>query len=204
MMPLLSWAQNNQLLAVVAALAGVFVLRELVLRKLTTPFYYIILFPGVIVHELSHLLGCLVTLTPIKQVKFFSEKGGFVIHEKPPIKFIGEFIISVAPLVVGLFLVHNLASQIYLKSGLQLKPSSIIYLYFMLSIILTMMPSWKDVQNSLPGYVALIALSFLFYDKIAVAYFENIFSLLLALVVILLVFYTLLTILSQKKIFRLK
>ncbi len=40
-------------------------------------FYYVIRAPGVIVHECSHILGCLITGAKVKKVVFFSERGGF-------------------------------------------------------------------------------------------------------------------------------
>jgi hypothetical protein len=39
-------------------------------------------FLGVIVHEYSHALGCLITGTKIKEIKLFEESGGHVTHAK--------------------------------------------------------------------------------------------------------------------------
>ena len=45
--------------------------------------YYVIRVPGVVVHECSHILGCLVTGAVITQVVFFSEEGGSVTYARP-------------------------------------------------------------------------------------------------------------------------
>jgi hypothetical protein len=55
--------------------------------------------PGVIVHECSHILGCIITGAKIKNVVFFSERGGSVTYTSSKIPYIGDVVISTAPLV---------------------------------------------------------------------------------------------------------
>jgi len=62
-------------------------------------FYYAIRAPGVIVHECSHILGCLITGARIKKVVFFSEKGGSVTYTSSKISYLGDVVISTAPLL---------------------------------------------------------------------------------------------------------
>jgi hypothetical protein len=62
-------------------------------------FYYAIRAPGVIVHECSHILGCFITGAKIKKVVFFSEEGGSVTYTTSKIPYIGDVVISTAPLV---------------------------------------------------------------------------------------------------------
>jgi hypothetical protein len=62
-------------------------------------FYYAIRAPGVIVHESSHILGCFITGAKIKKVVFFSEEGGSVTYTTSKIPYIGDVVISTAPLV---------------------------------------------------------------------------------------------------------
>ncbi|MDD1695399.1 MAG: metalloprotease family protein [Methanoregula sp.] len=62
-------------------------------------FYYVIRAPGVIVHECSHILGCIITGAKIKNVVFFSEKGGSVTYTSSKIPYVGDVVISTAPLV---------------------------------------------------------------------------------------------------------
>jgi hypothetical protein len=61
-------------------------------------FYYFIRAPGVIVHECSHILGCLITGAKVKKVVFFSQKGGSVTYTASKIPYLGDVVISAAPL----------------------------------------------------------------------------------------------------------
>jgi hypothetical protein len=62
-------------------------------------FYYGIRAPGVIVHECSHIFGCLITGSKVKNVVFFSEKGGSVTYTSSKIPYLGDVVISTAPLI---------------------------------------------------------------------------------------------------------
>jgi hypothetical protein len=62
-------------------------------------FYYIIRAPGVIMHEISHILGCLIMGAKIKKVVFFSEEGGSVTYSRPKIPYLGDVVICTAPLL---------------------------------------------------------------------------------------------------------
>jgi len=62
-------------------------------------FYYGIRAPGVIVHECSHIFGCLLTGAKVKKVVFFSEKGGSVTYTSSKIPYLGDVVISTAPLL---------------------------------------------------------------------------------------------------------
>ncbi|MEY4745271.1 MAG: hypothetical protein RL272_1216 [Candidatus Parcubacteria bacterium] len=76
--------------------------------RLGKTLYLLLMWPGVIVHELSHAVGCLLTGTKIFDVKLFSprEEGagnlvlGFVTHEKPRNPF-ATFVVSAAPFFGG-------------------------------------------------------------------------------------------------------
>ena len=54
--------------------------------------------PGVIVHELSHVVGCLITGAVVRRVVLFGKSGGSVTHTKPKVPVVGEPIISLAPI----------------------------------------------------------------------------------------------------------
>lgn len=180
--------------------------RELILRKLrfNQTLYYGILFPGVIIHEIAHLVACLITFTPVKKVKFFSQTGGFVIHQKSRIPYLGDFIISVAPLILGLFLSSVLINLIYPQNNLSFHLASIIYLYLLISIIMTMIPSLDDVKSSLPVYLASIVVLISFHQQINVPYFTNVLFLLSLIWAILILIYLALVISGQRKIFNIR
>ncbi|MCR4316243.1 MAG: M50 family metallopeptidase [Planctomycetes bacterium] len=55
--------------------------------------------PGVIVHEYSHALGCLLTGAKIKEIVLFEKTGGHVTHQMPRVPLIGGPVISFAPVI---------------------------------------------------------------------------------------------------------
>lgn len=61
-------------------------------------FYSLLRAPGIIVHECSHILGCLITGAKVKKVVLFSEAGGSVTYSSPKIPYIGDLVINTAPL----------------------------------------------------------------------------------------------------------
>ncbi len=66
---------------------------------LTMRFFYSLLrAPGVIIHELSHVLGCMITGAKVKKVVYFSKSGGSVTYASPKIPYIGDLVINLAPL----------------------------------------------------------------------------------------------------------
>lgn len=60
--------------------------------------YLFVRAPGIIVHECSHILGCLLTGAKVKNVVLLSREGGSVTYSPSPIPFIGDVIINSAPL----------------------------------------------------------------------------------------------------------
>ena len=62
--------------------------------------YYAIRMPGVVLHELAHVFGCLITGARITKVVLFSRGGGSVTYLKPALPLLGNLIISSAPLFV--------------------------------------------------------------------------------------------------------
>jgi hypothetical protein len=60
--------------------------------------YSLLRAPGVIIHELSHVLGCLISGAKVKKVIYFSNEGGSVTYSSPKIPYIGDLVINIAPL----------------------------------------------------------------------------------------------------------
>ena len=72
------------------------------------------LFPGTIVHELSHALICLSTGTTIKELNLFSSNNTGIKHDKPKVPFVFDFIIASAPIFACaalIFLIAKLLSN---------------------------------------------------------------------------------------------
>lgn len=69
-------------------------------------FFRLVIFPGVVVHELSHYLLCLATGAKVFEVKFFEKRqegnravyGGHVTHGPSKLPIVGEPLISFAPI----------------------------------------------------------------------------------------------------------
>jgi hypothetical protein len=60
--------------------------------------YLFVRLPGVVLHECAHIIGCLVTGARIHKVVLFSKDGGSVTYTRPLLPYIGDVIISTAPL----------------------------------------------------------------------------------------------------------
>lgn len=64
------------------------------------PLYLFIRFPGVVLHECAHIIGCLVTGARIRKIVLFSRDGGSVTYSRPFLPYIGDVAISTAPIFV--------------------------------------------------------------------------------------------------------
>lgn len=62
--------------------------------------YYGVRAPGIALHELAHIAGCLVTGAEIRRVVLFSREGGSVTYASPKVPVIGTVIINTAPLIL--------------------------------------------------------------------------------------------------------
>ena len=124
--------------------------------------FYLVLAPGTIVHELCHLLACLVTLVPVHEVHLFrvrrEEDGtaqlGEVVHgDAGPVR---NAVIGVAPLL-GISAAIYFAARWLLPEGgswNSLLTSGWTYLFLLLAFLLALglSPSVQDLK-SLPAFV---------------------------------------------------
>jgi hypothetical protein len=153
--------RGNELALLLVLVLLILLLRELFLHQSRSKpvIYYIFLFFGVIVHEISHIIVCLLTFTKIKSVKLFSKDGGFVLHEKPRFIFI-SFLISIAPLAAGIGIIYFASQKAgFLNNDMTdlFSMKSIVILYFLSSIILAMLPSKQDIFNAFSAFIAISA-----------------------------------------------
>ncbi|MCX6809514.1 MAG: M50 family metallopeptidase [Candidatus Berkelbacteria bacterium] len=151
--------------------------------------YYFLLFPGVIIHELSHVVGCILTGARIKDIQLFSKTGGFVVHEKPFLPYIGNFIISLLPLLAGAAISYFiLKSQFFGFDLREINGQKIVYFYLLITILLTMFPSYQDIKNAGTVYFLLILTILIYGQKINLnPIFDNLVSSGLICVAILLI-----------------
>lgn len=134
--------------------------------------------PGVILHELSHALACVLTGAKVVKISFFDKDGGSVKHHPSFIPVIGPVIISLAPLAIGVLVFYFLAKKIQLSNDLDLSAMyfnfktiifaidwknwlNIIIIYLLLSVLVTMTPSWQDLRNMLIPVIIIIAIFYL-------------------------------------------
>ena len=132
---------------------------------------------GVIVHELFHALFCVLTFAEIKEISLFS-KEPHVTYTKSKIPFLGNFLISVAPLFGGLgliFLVNKFFLADYFTlpqigniKSIFLGPFHILSqinlfewqswltIFLLLNIGATIGPSFRDLKNIWPLLLVLL------------------------------------------------
>lgn len=82
------------LVIVVAKVLDILWARMITIRAI----YLFIRAPGVVIHECSHILGCLLTGAKIRNVVLLSKAGGSVTYSPSPVPFLGDVIINSAPL----------------------------------------------------------------------------------------------------------
>jgi hypothetical protein len=171
--------------------------------------YLLIIAPGVIIHELSHAFACLLMFAKVKEIKFFDKKGGFVKHEKSRFPIIGQVIISLAPLFVGIGLIFILARLLSIDPNFHLDLSwsrtnlnliieaiskidyfnfqNLLIIYLLFSISVTMTPSFIDLVNSFLGLLFVGGLLWLIDYYFVINLPETFLSIALSLVVLTLI-----------------
>jgi len=156
-----------QILILIACLVALMVLSYLLTRLLSRTlrrdrFFYLLLAPGTIVHELSHTIVSLALLVPVHEVHLFRLRDkpdgtvqlGEVVHANAdPIR---NFIIAVAPLFVASGLIYGLSLwllprgeswEVLLRSG-----RTYLFLVIVFFIALGLSPSRQDLKT-LPGFL---------------------------------------------------
>jgi hypothetical protein len=149
---------------------------------------------GVIVHELSHALVCLLTGAKIYSMNFFAKEGGYVKHGRSKFHFVGNALIAMAPIfgafaaLWGLIYYFGLrfdfsainfsngffenfrilfqSSWVLVKQGYQ-KWQFWVLLYLIISICAALAPSKQDFKNAIWG------LLFLFLIGLIILYFQE-------------------------------
>jgi len=181
-MPSLPWVQSSQIysgkpaILIIIALFLVYFFKEILLKQLSSKstIFYAFLFPGVILHELSHIAGCAITFTKISSFKLFSKSGGFVKHEEPKLPVLGILIISIAPLLSGLAVVYLILTKKFANFDLASLNSAseifaaLFFFYLIITVVLTMLPSYQDLQNAFISYFILAATLVIFQEKLAI------------------------------------
>ncbi|MFA5927521.1 MAG: hypothetical protein WCT32_03840 [Patescibacteria group bacterium] len=161
----------REILILVAAIPVLAVLIDFFLsHSLLGKRYRFFVAPGVILHELSHAIGCVATGAKITHISFFDKTGGSVEHQRPFLPLIGQVVISLAPLVGGVVAIYLISTNVGVSSvnltGVTFSYPSIreialsllqgvsfssrldwLLMYAALSVAVTMNPSLQDLKN---------------------------------------------------------
>lgn len=89
-------------------------------RYLNYKIVHLLYYAGVFIHETSHAIFCVLTGAKIGKYNIFSRQPQ-VIHSKPRLRFIGQPLISLAPLIGGLFFLF-LVNKYFLAGYFEIPP----------------------------------------------------------------------------------
>lgn len=112
-------------------------------------------FPGIILHEMAHKFFCDLAGVKVLEVKYWSLKGGYVIHENKDVGLKHSFLISVGPFIVNslfaMLLMAPFSFGVYLGSqgngeGVMLFFRFMLY-WAGLSLAMHAFPSDQDTSN---------------------------------------------------------
>ncbi len=109
----------------------------------------VLFFPGVVFHELSHVIACTLTGVKIQKVKWFGTDEAFVQHDKPNAW--QGLLITVAPFVLG----SIIGFQLLLFGHAMLSawsPTALLVYWFALSVLLYSFPSKQDALNAFNAF----------------------------------------------------
>ncbi|MDZ7798268.1 MAG: hypothetical protein U5L76_01470 [Patescibacteria group bacterium] len=188
--------------------------------------------PGVMVHELSHAVMCLFMLAPVRKISFFSRQGGYVEHGRSRFGFLGNTLISIAPIFgisLGLWLIIYLFNfsldinsidfglgfsdnlWVLFKSAWQLIKTNWsswpfwIFIYLVISLTSSLAPSKKDFQNAFWGLVFISILAYLvFYLGLGSHYLVDLIGQYLGYVISLGVFWGLISLIIGLPVYLIK
>lgn len=97
---------RSLILVLTLLLLSSFFAKKFLLEIFPFSLFRFVVVPGVIIHELSHAIGCFLTGAQVDSISVFNKEGGEVKHGEPYIKFLGPTIISMAPIVGSLLMFY--------------------------------------------------------------------------------------------------
>ena len=103
-------------------------------------------------HEMSQVLACWITNTPVVEVNFWTETGGHVVHHKPRIPLVQPFI-SFAPFAIGVAIIFGIITTLngaWWVIGLKL--------ILLLIVAATLAPSKADVATATQGLLLILVI----------------------------------------------
>jgi hypothetical protein len=131
-----------------------FLLKKIWISCLSRKSYMVIAFLGIVVHELSHLVFCLLFRAKVEKAKLFSTQGGYVVCGKPKIP-LGKFFIGFAPIIGGIGTLFILFDKFNLDFNFNQFSDWKFWVFIFLasSILSYIAPSRSDIKASLLGLI---------------------------------------------------
>ena len=110
----------------------------------------VLFFPGVVLHEVSHVIACAVTGVKVHKVKWFGVTEAFVQHDKP--RALSGLVISLAPLIInnvlGFFLLRHANESVSADPF-----AAILFAWAGVSLVIFSFPSKPDAENTFNAFV---------------------------------------------------
>lgn len=111
-----------------------------------------VFFPGIVFHELSHYLACVLVGVNVREVKLFDSEEAYVMHDLPKHAW-QSVVISIAPFVIGTILGLELLF-FALESFSKILLLSALFYWLGFSIVLFSFPSKTDSMNTFNSVTA--------------------------------------------------
>ncbi len=121
-------------------------------------------FPGVIIHELSHALGAVLTGAEVENINFNPQEEdklgqvSFYTRGNILLRSLQASIVSMAPTVVGITLIFFM-SKLYFNNDVL----NFLNRYLMVSIFFHLNMSFEDIKLFLKGMIVIIPLTFIIF-----------------------------------------
>ncbi len=114
--------------------------------------YALFFAPGVALHELAHVFGCLLVGARVREVVLWRAGQGWVAHDPPRWRLVTQPLISFMPLLAGCAALLALAPFVRPETPLPMVAAA----WLMASIGAALVPSWSDLRAGLPGLLVLM------------------------------------------------
>lgn len=121
-------------------------------------FFSFLFLPGIVIHELSHMLVAAVLFVPVGDIEFTPKVteagislGSTAIGKTDPIR---RALIGLAPILVGLLILFAMTNSY---------SQTLIFLYVVFEVSNTMFSSFKDLEGLLEVFIVFILLAAVFY-----------------------------------------
>lgn len=145
--------------------------------------------PGVLIHELAHVVACVIVGAEVYEVNVWKASGGHVMHGPPKLRLVGDVFVSLAPsLLMTLALVfitpvvaEPLTDSLFLHSLPESLPGFVtgifasvldffqsldytsfvtwLVFYLILNVAVAIAPSNQDLKNATWAFIALLILA---------------------------------------------